>query len=80
LVLNKRIAALKQRQEDEIARERDDIGRFAPSVPASLQIPTKVVSGELQADLEDEFFGGFAKSDYDESNTARQSCPAEMGG
>jgi hypothetical protein len=58
-----RIAALGASQEAELGRERDEIGlgRFGPSVPADLQIPTKIVRGELQADLEDEYFGGFGE-------------------
>jgi hypothetical protein len=64
--LNKRIAALKKSQEDEIATERDDIARLVSDAPLSLQIPTKVVGEELQADLKDEFFGGFVESDHDE--------------
>jgi hypothetical protein len=66
-----RIAALKRRQEDETARERDELrlGRLEPGAPTGLQIPAKLVrvggDFELQADLEDEDFGGFRSDDSD---------------
>jgi hypothetical protein len=77
-----RIAALGASQEAELGRERDEIGlgRFGPSVPADLQIPTKLVRGELQADLEDEYFGGFGESDCDEQEREPSGRPGDVPG
>jgi hypothetical protein len=77
-----RIAALGASQEAELGRERDELGlgRYEPSVPADLQIPTKIVRGELQADLEDEYFGGFGESDCDEQEREAPSCPGDVPG
>jgi hypothetical protein len=49
--------------EGDCERERGT-GEFGVhDVPTELQIRTKLVGGELRADLEDEFFGGFSPAD-----------------
>jgi hypothetical protein len=65
-----RIAAQVASQQAEHERERDEIalGRLSPGAPTAVQIPTKHVrvgrDFEPQADLEDDFFGGFRETPW----------------
>jgi hypothetical protein len=73
-----RIAALEAAQEAERSREGATTERLG--APASLEIPLKPCpeGAEPQADLEDEYFGGFSKSDSDVA--WRQERPGSPGG